>query len=273
MTVAHARGRATVGGVLLFGRDGRARFPDAWIQAGPFAGLDRSVILDTADIDARLPTMVEEAIAFVDRHQTTGLAMQGVRHERVRPVPQIAVREAIMNAAVHADYSQGGAPVRVGVYEDRVEVESPGLLPFGMTVDDMRSGVSRIRNRVIARVFRELGYIEQWGSGIPRMTAACADAGLPPPKIEELGGRVRVTLQAIAIADPATDDIDRDILQHVRRSEAGLTTSAIARLIGRTTRATRPRLMALVAKGYLVEIGSGPNDPRRRYLTTLTWSN
>jgi predicted HTH transcriptional regulator len=79
------------------------------------------------------------------------------------------VREAVINAIVHADYSQIGAPLRVAIYDDRVEIENPGILLPGMTIEDVRQGVSKIRNRVIARVFRELGLIEQWGSGFRRI--------------------------------------------------------------------------------------------------------
>lgn len=82
---------------------------------------------------------------------------------------------------------------------NRLEVENPGLLPFGLTIDEIQLGVSRVRNRVLARVFRELGYVEQWGSGIQRMTRACVDAGHPPP---EFAGRFRVVL-ATARATPA----------------------------------------------------------------------
>ena len=80
----------------------------------------------------------------------------------------MALREAIVDSAVHADYAQRGAPIRVAVFDDRVEIENPGLLPPGLTVEDLRRGVSKLRNRVMGRVFQELGLIEQWGSGIQR---------------------------------------------------------------------------------------------------------
>lgn len=92
--------------------------------------------------------------------------------------PIIALREAIINAIVHANYAEKGAPIRVAVFDDRIEVENPGILPFGLTIEDILRGVSRLRNRVMGRVFHELGLIEQWGSGIQRMTAACKDAGV-----------------------------------------------------------------------------------------------
>ena len=115
----------------------------------------------------------------------------------------VAVREAIMNAIVHADYAQKGAPIRVAPFDDRLEVENPGLLPFGPTIDDIQKGISMLRNRVIGRVFQELGLTEHWGSGIQRMTAACKDRGLDAPRFEEIGTHFRVTLSAVIRKGPA----------------------------------------------------------------------
>ena len=268
VTTHQGRTVPTVGGLLLFGRDRLATFPDAWVQAGRFAGTKRTGIIDSVELHGNsLPAMVDDAIGFVDRHLATGLVIEGVRHRRTRPVPTVAVREAVINAVVHADYSQSGAPIRVAVFDDRVEIENPGLLPFGMTVDDMRNGVSRVRNRILARTFRELGYIEQWGSGIPRMTAACTQMGLPEPQIDEIAGRVRLTLHASPSGSPQLDDIDRQIIDHLAERN-GVTTAMLAKAIERTPRATRTRLASLVHRGLIVGIGSGPNDPQRRYYSS-----
>lgn len=183
--------------------------------------------------------------------------------------PPLAVREAVINAVVHSDYSQRGAPIRIAVFDDRLEIENPGLLAFGLTIDDIRRGVSRLRNRVIGRVFDELGLIEQWGSGIQRMTAACVDAGLAEPTLEEIGGRFRVTLSGAPNAVARLDPLDRAILEALDQSN-GSGTSAIARAVAISPRATRTRLARLVDRGFAVEIGSGPNDPKRRYFRADT---
>ncbi len=176
----------------------------------------------------------------------------------------MAIREAVVNAVVHADYSQRGAPIRVALFDDRLEIENPGLLPFGLTIDDLRHGVSKLRNRVIGRVFHDLGLIEQWGSGIQRMTAACRDAGLADPVFEEIGTRFRMTLATSRQREPLLDDIDQTILS-VLTHESGRSTQEIANTINRSTRATRPRLAHLVERGFVREVGTGPQDPKRRY--------
>jgi predicted HTH transcriptional regulator len=180
--------------------------------------------------------------------------------------PVVAVREAIMNAIVHADYAQRGAPIRVALFDDRLEIENPGLLPFGLTIEDIQKGISKLRNRVLGRVFQELGLIEHWGSGIQRMTAACRDSGLDAPQFEEIGTHFRVTLSAIPSSAPATDARNEAILAALAAgSDVGLSTSQIAKQITLSPRATRTRLASLVEQGLIVEIGSGPQDPHRRY--------
>ena len=184
-------------------------------------------------------------------------------------MPPVAIREAIINAVVHADYAQRGAPIRVAIFDDRVEVENPGLLPFGLTLEDLPQGISKLRNRVIGRVFHALGLIEQWGSGIQRMSAACRDAGLLPPVLEEIGTRFRVTLRLGRVGPPTVDEIEKTILGLLRDGR-GHMTSEISRAIGLTPRATRTRLLRLVGRGLVREVGTSPQDPHRRYLASIT---
>lgn len=258
----------TTGGMLLFGRDRLRHFPDAWIQVGRFLGTDRARIEDHAELKGPLPGAIEEAIAFVEKHSTHGARIGRVRRSDTWSLPPAAVREAMINAVAHSDYSQSGAPIRVALFADRLEVENPGLLPFGLTVADLPLGVSKLRNRVMGRVFHELGLVEQWGSGVQRMFAACRDAGLAAPALEEVGIRFRVTLRIGQVRSATLDDIDEAIVAMVRAPE-GLATRQIADRIKLTPRATRTRLAALVALGLVREIGTGPQDPRRRYFATV----
>lgn len=254
----------SAGGVLLFGRDREGHFPDAWIQAGRFAGTDKARVIDSAALHGPLPMIVEAAIDFVRKHGLHGFEIGAMRRTDMPGIPPVAVREAIINAVVHADYAQRGAPLRVAIFDDRVEIESPGLLPPGLTVEDLRRGVSKLRNRVIGRVFQELGLIEQWGSGIQRMSGACRDAGLPAPVLEEIGLRFRVTLYTTRGQAPQLNAIDQALLDALADGE-GRSTTELAAHIHRTPRATRTRLASLIERGLVREIGSSPQDPKRRY--------
>lgn len=254
----------TIGGMLLFGRDRLSHFPDAWIQVGRFAGTDKSTILDQSQLRMPLVSAIESAVAFIEKHSTRGASIGRVKRLDQWNLPPAAVREAITNAVVHADYSQQGVPIRIAIYDDRMEVESPGLLPFGLTLEDLPLGVSKLRNRVIGRVFHELGLVEQWGSGIQRMLSTCREAGLSAPIWEEIGVRVRVTISSQTAQPILVDAKDQAILELLRESE-GLSTSEIADGIGLSPRTIRTRIARLVSRGIVREIGFGPTDPRRRY--------
>lgn len=264
VTLHQGRKVPTVGGMLLYGTDRERHFPDAWIQAGRFRGIDKARILDRAEIRLSLPQAVEAAIAFIQKHALHGATVGAARRTEQWNLPPAAVREAVINAVAHADYAQRGAPVRVSIFDDRLEVENPGLLPFGLTVDDLHRGISKLRNRVIGRVFHELGYIEQWGSGIQRMTAACRDTGLTAPVLEEISTRFRVTLFTEKTGAPTVEATDQSILDTLAGAQGRLT-SEIAGMIGLSSRATRTRLARLVERGLVREIGTGPQDPKRRY--------
>jgi predicted HTH transcriptional regulator len=109
--------------------------------------------------------------------------------------------------------------------------------------------------------------IEQWGSGIQRMMAACREAGLAPPTFEEIGTRFRVTIHTTSIGAPSVDITDEAILDALTAGD-GLSTQEIAAVIGLTARATRSRLLKLVERGLVTEIGTSPQDPKRRYFRT-----
>jgi ATP-dependent DNA helicase RecG len=157
----------TVAGVVLFGRERDRTIPDAWIQAGRFAGVDRTEIIDSARFDGPPLAELDRVMQFIRRHTSTAMVIDGLARTEAPEYPLQAVREALANAVAHADYSQLGAPIRVSIFADRIEIESPGVMPYGLTIDDVRFGVSRLRNHAIARVMNELDLVEQWGSGIP----------------------------------------------------------------------------------------------------------
>jgi len=265
--VTHYQGRKvpTVGGILLFGEERQRYFPDAWIQAGRFDGPDRSRIQDHAEIRDPLIQAVELALEFVRKHNRQSAEIGAAKRVDRWLLPPTAVREAVINAVAHADYSQRGAPIRIAIHSDRFEVENPGLLPFGLTVDDLRRGTSKLRNRVIGRVFHELGLMEHWGSGIQRMDAACSAASLALPRLEEIGTRFRVTIMTSVVHAATTlDALDQAILDALRSGD-GCSTQQLATTVKLSARATRTRLLSLISQGLVREVGTSPQDPKRRY--------
>ena len=187
------------GGVLLYGRERQHHFEDAWIQCGRFIGDDKADIFDHIDIHAPLPRAVDEILLFLKKHAMRGADFSEIRRKDLWSIPVRILREVVINALVHADYSHRGSPIRVAFFDNRIEIESPGLLLPGLTIEDIKQGVSQIRNPVIARVFRELELVEEWGSGIPGIFRIAKEENLPEPTIEELAGRVPFTVPLVEI--------------------------------------------------------------------------
>jgi ATP-dependent DNA helicase RecG len=256
----------TNGGIILFGKKRLEQFPDARLQAGRFGGLNKDKITDTMEVTSYPAIAVKDAIDFVKKNAQMRLEISGTKHTKKWSILLIAIREAIINAIVHADYAQRGSPIRVALFDDRIEIENPGLLLFGLTIEDLYEHISKIRNRVIAKTFHKLGLIEQWGSGIGRIISECERSGLPCPKFEELATHFRVTIYLLATEKPKLSDIEKKIIRFLSKvSSEGATTSDVANAISRSARSTRTQLMSLISAGLVIEIASNSNDPNRRY--------
>lgn len=182
------------GGMLLFGKNRSQFVPDAVIRCIAFSGTERVHSIDHRVIDTYLPDAIEEAVHFIRRNTSVTSTLRGLRRIDSPQFPPDAVREALVNAVLHADYAIKGASINIAVFQDRLEITNPGALPYGINLADALAGVSRIRNRVIARTFYLLELIEQWGSGFKKIIDACAQAGHPKPQFQEIGANFRVTL-------------------------------------------------------------------------------
>lgn len=270
----------TRGGILLFGRERSHHFADAWVQCGRFFGTEKIDIFDHIDIDVPLPQTVDEVMLFLKKHAYRGADLTDVRRRDVWSIPLGILREVIINALVHSDYSQRGAPIRVVFLDDRIEVESMGILLPGLTIDDIKQGASRIRNPVIARVFKELGLIEQWGTGVRRIFAEAKELNLPEPKIEEIALRLRFTVYLAVSHQIQTGEteqveaqveaqVDLRILQAC--AETPLSSAEIAAALGHKTLSgnVRRALPALRKDGLLeYTIPDKPNSRLQKYRLT-----
>ena len=163
-------------------------------QCARFKGTNMSVFLDRKEYTGDLFSQLEQTEMFIKNHLSLRAEIRGLKRYDYLEIPENAIREALVNAYVHRDYSNFGRTIKVAVYDDVVNIVSPGGLPNGLTEDDLLHGRSEIRNRVLARVFRELGYIEHWGSGLQRIKLMCVAEGLATPEFAETGDSFDVKL-------------------------------------------------------------------------------
>lgn len=157
------------------------------IKCSRFKGTDMTVFLDKIEYTSHLFDQLEQTELFIKNHLHLKAEILGLQRTETYEIPMPAIREALVNALVHRDYSNFGRDIKVGIYDDAVNIVSPGGLPHGITLNEALQGRSEIRNKVLARVFKELGYIEQWGSGIARIQQLCQTAQCPAPVFKETG--------------------------------------------------------------------------------------
>lgn len=169
--------------VLFFARDPQKFFPEASITAIRYRGLDRDAIIDRKDMRGGLIDQVNDAINFTKRHTEEAFIIRDApRHEALSEYPTAAVREAVVNAVMHRDYFYDSSHIYMHIFSDRMEIENPGGLFKGLTLEDLGRRSVR-RNRLIAELFFRAGFIEMIGSGITRMFKAMEQNGNPKPEI------------------------------------------------------------------------------------------
>lgn len=185
-------GAPTVAGLLLFGRDPQRWIPDARISAVRFAGTAMSgELADRKEIGGTLLQQLDHASMFLP-------APAGISgFERVeRGIPEVVLREALVNALAHRDY-RAASQVRLFVFADRVEIINPGLLLNHLTLDSVRlGGISVRRNPVIASLLSRARRSESLGIGVPEMIAKMRELGFPEPEFNLEGGHFRVVLRS-----------------------------------------------------------------------------
>ena len=219
----------TTAGVLLFARDPRRHVRGASVQVvrrtgvGPGPG---PVGMRT-ELAGPIPALVDEVLAVVTKQTPSVQVVQGARRTTLPMYPVEVLREAILNALAHRDYGIAGTTVDVTVWDDRVEVRSPGSLPGPITLDNIRDQ-HYSRNRRIMTVLKILGFVEEYGEGVDRMFNEMEARLMRPPSIFADGVSVTVTLYAGSFLT-AEDQAWRSLLGHLDPPEFATTHSPAVR--------------------------------------------
>jgi ATP-dependent DNA helicase RecG len=169
-------GHPTVAGLLLFGRKPQQHLPHAQVNAARFAGTDSSYDpTDRKDLGGRLLEVVDQAERFLDLHLPVPHVIHGFEPEPRPELPKEALREAIVNAVAHRDYTIRG-PIRLFVFDDRIEIHTPGRPPNGVDAEAMRAGAHVVRNPWIYARLSDAGLVTRAGTGIRRIVRLVREA-------------------------------------------------------------------------------------------------
>lgn len=245
----------TVGGLLLFHPNPQKWLPEAFIICSTFAGRSGRTVLATQDATGDLFSQFEIAFDFIAGSLRKSFTVKGKRREEVHEIPLIALREALVNAVVHRNYALS-APIKVAIFEDRIEVFSPGIFPGPFDVNNLTSGVTYIRNTAITKVFREAGYIEKLGSGFTTMVESYKSMGLKPPTVIEGENFVKCILPREKTTEESGTE-DEAILRLYYRFDS-ITIRDVMQNLGLPRATAGRRLKDLERKKEVLKKGKGP---------------
>jgi ATP-dependent DNA helicase RecG len=272
--------KITNAGLLLFGKRPQTAFPQAYVRIlrflDPRRGTGSRLELEESSdvrVEGAIPHVVEEAQRTMEDlvPRRRALAASG-RFEAAPIVPRDVWLEGLVNAVIHRSYSLGGDHIRVEIYPDRIEIESPGRFP-GLLDPRQPLKIRRYaRNPRIARVCADLRIGQELGEGIRRMFEEMRRVGLTDPVYRQTSGSVRLTLAALPRLDPAVAGRlpkgSADIVDLLRASTSALGTGDIVDALEVSRPVVLRRLAALQEEGLVRWVGKTPKDPRAVWLLT-----
>ena len=163
------------------------------IQCGVFKGETRSIFVDKREFEGSIITQLEKAYKYVLEKINLSSDIVGIYRVDKYEIPPKSIRELIANAIIHRSYLEPN-DIQVALYDNRLEITSPGMLLSGVNIKRMKEGYSKLRNRAIASVFAYINIIEKWGSGIPRIMNEMREYGLQEPEFIAFENDFRVNL-------------------------------------------------------------------------------
>jgi ATP-dependent DNA helicase RecG len=229
--------------VLAFAHNPQDTIVESGIICSRFKGIAGREIIETLEIDGPISEQITNALSFLERHLERNYRFRGARLRGESLIPQDALREAVANAVIHRKY-QIPARIKIAIFDNRIEIFSPGGLPGLLTINNLGDGSSHLRNPLLAKFARRLRLVEKLGSGIRLMFESCAKGKVVPPRFYEDGDFLKVVFSFESVKAP-TDDLycivknlfaesprarSRDILQLTNASR-NTVTNVLNRLI------------------------------------------
>lgn len=268
------RAEVTIAAYLLLGEAPQEQLPHAHVRVvrhldvAPGYGRMQSVV-EGGDrrLEGPIPEVLEAASKVIDEWVPRRRALQANGKFGPTPiVPRDVWQEGLVNAVVHRSYSMAGDHIRVDIFPDRIEIESPGRFPGIVDVEEPLEITRYARNPRIARVCNDWGYTQEKGEGIKRMFEEMRHAGLTDPVYRQTAGSVRLTLRGVrrlsTEVSAALPTGAAEALDALRRAGSPMGTGEIQAEIGLGRPATLKALKALRDLGEIAWLGKSSKDPR-----------
>lgn len=185
----------SVGGLLIFGKRPDMIMAQNGISFAHFCGTEiTDELIDKKVIHGRLQDIAEQMLVVLKNNIKTPSSIKELKREEREEYPALVLREAIVNALVHRNYSITGSKIRIFMFDDRIEFHSPGKLPNTVTIEKMKIGVSYARNPFLVKYMENMRYIDQLGRGVPMVIKSMKDIGAREPELKEIGEEFVITI-------------------------------------------------------------------------------
>lgn len=252
--------------VLFFIKDPARFIPQCAVTCVAYKGNIKVDILDKKTFEFDIITNIDEALTFLKRHLNVSYEIKEKQRKERLEIPEVVLREAIVNAVAHRDYFEKGAAVMVEIFSNRVEISNPGGLPKGLNPKDFGKR-TLARNPLIAALLNRAKYIEKLGTGIQRMRQEMAGAGLPEPGFQFDGffaielKRVYTPEKAISVSLNVSPKRFQRMMYVLRQlqTDNGLDIKEAAKKHGIIERIIRKDLLLLDQKGWINSSGTTSN--------------
>lgn len=261
-----------IAGILFFARQPQRWVPHARIKLARFQGTAPIAFIDRKDDYGTLPELVDLAESFIRRNTRMASRVVGFESIQVTEYPYPALREALVNAFAHRDWEKRHEAVQVNIFDDRIEVHSPGepLLPL-----DQLEGAHATRNDHLCYLFKNIGEMEQYGTGIAKMRYLMEEHGLKQPRFEQQGPIFKVTFYGPGerILDLFGDPSKRidlrslglnkrqiEAMRILRNQSKAISNAEYRQLFGISDRTALRDLNGLIELGLVSRVGRGPQS-------------
>ena len=234
------------------------------IQCGVFKGDNRAIFVDRREFTGPIQNQIEEAYKYVLSKINLGAEIEGLYRQDMYELPIGSIREIIANAVTHRSYLEPGN-VQVALYDNRLEVTSPGMLLNGVTIEKIKEGYSKVRNRAIANAFSYMRIIEEWGSGIPRMFDEFSKYGLAEPELVDMDGDFRVNFYRSSVTPRVTEKVTEKFTERemsvirLIKNNPRITTTAMSMELGKSRKTISAIIKSLKDRNVIEREGSDRN--------------
>ena len=248
----HSKEYQTNMALLLFGLEPQYFFSEAMIICSHFKGISGREAIATLDCEGTLFNQFSQSYSFIISRLSKAFTITKPKREEKIEIPEVAVREALLNAIIHRNYHIK-APIKVAIFEDRIEIYSPGSFPGPLNPNKLKCGITYLRNPMICKLFRESGYVEKLGTGLITIFDSYEERGLLEPKIVEGENNVKSILPRV-LKKVTTNLADKE-LEKLFAISSVISTDDVQKILGVSRQTASRKMNKYIEQGIVERTG------------------